>query len=124
MIRKFAIQFARFGVVGAINTIIQLTMTYVLIYLGISYIIAYAIGFIVAVSNSFILNGIFVFKKSAKIQSFVKTLAVYTVTMLLGLGFIFLLVERLNINKSIAPIINIAMMTPLNFILNKLWAFK
>jgi len=41
----------------------------------------------------------------------------------LSSALLFLLVQVIGISQMIAPIINLAITTPLNFVINKFWTF-
>ena len=80
--------------------------------------------------NSFIWNKKFVFRnnKSSRfdyIKEYLKTLVSYSFTgLILSNILLYLWIEKVGISGLIAPIINIIIVTPLNFVLNKLWTFK
>ena len=60
-------QFIKFGFVGALNTIISLTIYYLFIWIDDGYyIIGNVIGFIVSTLNAYLLNSKFVFSKKTK----------------------------------------------------------
>ena len=123
----FIIQFLKFGAVGISNTAITLAAQYGLMALGMHYIPAYAIAFFVSVANSFFWNGKFVFKNAGSpgaLGRFFRMLAASGFTLLAGMGFMALLVEALHISESIAPLLNLLLTVPLNFLLTKFWAFK
>ena len=123
---KIAIQFVKFGIVGLSNTFISLGIYYVLIYLGINYIVANTVGFIVSVLNSYYWNSKFVFEKSdnGNVKPLIKTFMSYGTTFVLGTILLFIMVHYLNINKIVAPILNLIITIPINFLLNKFWAFN
>ena len=52
-----------------------------------------------------------------------KTYIAYAATMLLGTVLLHFEVEVWGISELIAPIINICITTPINFVTNKFWAF-
>ena len=119
-------QFVKFGIVGLSNTFISLGIYYVLIYFGINYIIANTVGFIISVLNSYYWNSKYVFKKSDKgnLKPLIKTFMSYGVTFLLGTTLLFVMVHYLHVSKVLAPILNLVISIPVNFLLNKFWAFK
>ena len=119
-------QFVKFGLVGLSNTIINLAVYYGLLYLGVHYLIANTVGFIVSVLNAYYWNRKYVFKKSEnKIsKSLIKTYVSYGSTFLLGTGLMFVMVHCFRISETVAPIIILLVTIPLNFLLNKFWAFK
>jgi len=128
--RALLIQFLKFGVVGLSNTAISYIIYSVLVYIGLHYLIANIIAFIFSVLNSFIWNNKFVFKKKDDqkrniIHSLIKTYISYAFTgLVLQNIFLFIFIDILYISKYIAPFLGMVVTIPLNFILNKKWAFQ
>lgn len=123
---NFIKQFVKFGLVGVSNTVISLAVYYGLLYLGVHYLIANTVGFIVSVLNAYYWNKKYVFKNAETKTSKVllKTYVSYGSTFLLGTGLMFVMVHYLRVPETVAPIINLLVTIPLNFLLNKFWAFK
>lgn len=126
---KIITQFIKFGMVGVLNTVISLATYYILIHFNVNYIIANTIGFILGTLNAYYWNNRYVFKKEedekrSTVKSGIKVFISYGFTFLLGTVLLILWVDILNIPEKIAPIINLIITIPLNFVLNKLWAFK
>jgi putative flippase GtrA len=119
-------QFIKFGIVGASNTFISLLIYYVLIYYNINYIIANTVGFFVSVLNSYYWNSKFVFNKNenGNLRPLIKTFISYGLTYALSTILLVIMVNYLNISEFIAPILNLIITIPLNFLLNKFWAFR
>ncbi len=122
-------QFIKFGFVGLSNTIISYVIYAVLVYFGLNYIVCNVISCIVSVLNSFYWNNKYVFKEDKEVRSPLKTLAktfmAYGFTGLILSNVLLLIwVDVLNISKYIAPIINLIFTVPVNYIMNKIWAFK
>lgn len=129
-LKNAIIQFIKFGMVGAVNTVLSYAITN-----GIYYILHWheqicnAIAFVITVFISFILNGKFVFNEGEEKRSFWKSLfkvyASYSVTGLF-LNAILLYIEEqiLGIPHYIATLMNLVVTIPVNFILNKFWAYK
>jgi len=122
----FAKQFLKFGIVGISNTLLSLTIYYILVYFCVNYLLANVIAFVVSVLNAYYWNSRFVFKqnKENKIKRLVKVYISYGVTFLIGQGLLYLMVNLIGISKFVAPVINLVVTIPLNFILNKFWAFR
>lgn len=128
--KKSIFQFIKFGIVGLSNTIISYVVYLILIKFGIHYLIASGAGFVVSVLNSFFWNNKYVFTaKNDEVRNPWKTLA-KTFISYAGTGLILsniLLVfwiEILKLPDWIGPILNLVITVPLNFVLNKLWAYK
>ena len=120
------VQFLKFGIVGISNTVISLATYYILIYLGMSYIFANTIGFFLGTMNAYYWNNKYVFKKRqlGNIKPFLKTIMSYGSTFLLGTIILIFLVQGLGISEVLAPVLNMIITIPINFLLNKFWAFK
>lgn len=131
------VEFVKFGVIGLSNTVISYVI-YVLSLWGfqktgvfpkVDYLVAQVIGFVLSVLWSFYWNNKFVFttdgKKRNVFVALLKTYVSYAFTGLFLNSILSVLwVEVLHWSKLIAPIINLLVSVPLNFILNKFWAFK
>lgn len=124
------VQFIKFCAVGFSNTIISYLVYIVLYFMGLNYVISNIIGFLAGVINAFYWNNRYVFRKAETeerniIVSFLRTFIAYAGTGLFLSNILLILwVEILNISKIIAPVINLLITIPLNFFLNKFWAFK
>jgi putative flippase GtrA len=124
---RFAVQFLKFGVVGLSNTLISLAIYYIFIYINKDwYVLGNVVGWVVSVANSFFLNRKFVFKDSKEsiLKTLLKTYLSYGGSFLLSTLFLFVQVEWLGVSEIIAPIINLIVTIPLNFLINKFWTFK
>lgn len=120
-------QFIKFGIVGVSNTIISLSVYYLLVFINVHYIIANSIAFIVSVINAYYWNSKYVFKSVEErtiIKSFTKVIISYGFTFVLGTVLMVVWVDFLKISNLIAPILNLFVTIPLNFVLNKHWAMK
>ncbi len=122
-------QFISFGLIGGLNTILSLGIYWLVIYLGGHYLLANAIAFAITVFISYVLNNIFTFKGEGKAEWSLKTLfkvyVSYSITGLFLTSFLlWIWTDCFGINENIAPIINLFFTIPLNFLLNKFWAYK
>ena len=128
-------QFIKFGIVGATNTLLSY-----LLYLGVLLIMkpfnivwdlyaASIISFVLSVLWSFYWNNRFVFKSEKGqrniLKSLLKTYISYGFTgFILSNILLFVWTSLLGIPKEIAPLLSLIITVPVNFILNKFWAFK
>ena len=131
------IQFIKFGVVGLSNTIISYILYVGALYIfqknnwipKIDYLVAQVIAFVLSVLWSFYWNNKYVFKEEENekrnlFYALFKTYISYAFTGLFLNSVLSLLwVEVINIPKLVAPIINLLISVPLNFVMNKFWAF-
>ena len=130
------LQFIKFGLVGVSNTVISYVVYLIVLFflrnLGllpeIDYLVAQFFGFLISVLSSFYLNRKFVFHAEDAAPWFKMLLKTYASYAFTGLFLNSLLavvwVEWLNISKLIAPLLNLLISIPINFLLNKFWAFK
>ena len=126
--RKKLIQFFKFAVVGLSNNLVYYIVYLILIKIGLHYVPANIIGFTVSVFNSFFWNDRYVFiseKKRIWWKTFLKTYISYAGTgIILSNILLAFWVEICGISELIAPLIDIVITTPINYFINKYWAFK
>ena len=125
--RALAAQFIKFGMVGVSNTLISLLCYYAFLAMGCHYLVGNTIGFLASVVNAYFWNSRLVFREKQETQAgraFAKVFLSYLGSFLLSTGLIWLMVEVLGISDRIAPILRLLVTIPLNFVLNKLWAFR
>lgn len=124
------VQFVKFGLVGVSNTVVSWACYYVVLWIDPSlYLVGSVVGAIVSIANAFYWNDKYVFtgNKSdieAKLARLAKTYVSYGGTSLLSIALLWVEVQFLGVSKVIAPIVNLLITIPLNFIINKLWAFN
>ena len=126
--KHFIIQFIKFSFVGISNTLVSMLFYYLFTFFGIHYIMANTAGFLFGTLNAYILNSKYVFptkdEKQQTIKTGTKVFISYGLSFLLSTALLMLWIDVLKISEYIAPIINVCITTPLNFIMNKFWAFK
>ena len=131
-------QFVKFGLVGVSNTIISyvLYVASLLIFKkmailpGTDYLAAQVISFVLSVAWSFYWNNKLVFvveegKERSVWKTLLKTYVSYSFTgLFLNTILLVLWVDCLHFSEFLAPIINLLINVPINFLINKFWAFK
>lgn len=124
------IQFIKFGLVGVSNTLISLAVYYVFLWIDAElYLVGNVVGWIVSVANAFFWNNKYVFTSTASgwkagLKKLGKTYLSYGATFLLSTGLLYLEVDILHWSAVISPVLNLLITIPLNFLLNKFWAFR
>jgi putative flippase GtrA len=125
------VQFIKFGIVGLSNTALSYAIYAALVYIGLYYIIAGVISFALSVLNSLYWNSRYVFKPGGGQRKrniwnvLIKTYASYAFTgLILSNILLYVFVDALHISEYLAPLFSLAVTVPLNFVLNKKWAFK
>ena len=132
MKKKFEVgkQFISFGLIGGFNALLSLVIYWCCVGRGIHYFFANAIGFIITVAISYVLNNIFTFKhEGQKIEwsmyMLIKAYASYFSTgMLLNSILLWIWNGIIGIDENLSPILNLFVTVPLNFILNKVWVYS
>jgi putative flippase GtrA len=137
-IHESLMQFVKFGIVGVSNTVISyllytvslLVMKKNELFRNYDYLLAQGIAFVLSVLWSFYWNNKKVFaleegEKRNLWKALGKTYVSYSFTgLFLNSILIVLWVRICHISEFVAPIINLLISVPLNFVINKFWAFK
>ena len=123
------IQFIKFGIVGLSNTLISYVVYLMGVRFGMHYLLASVLGFVISVLNSFYWNNKYVFQQGDEERNLwltlVKTFMAYAATgLVLANILLYIWVDILGISEYLGPIINLVITVPLNFVINKLWAFR
>ena len=132
------LQFAKFCIIGVSNTVVSyvvytaslLLFQHLDMFQAYDYLAAQGIAFVLSVLWSYFWNSrtVFVARETGRKsvwKTLLKTYITYSVTgLFLNAALLYLWVQVLHISEFIAPLLNIPFSVPINFILNKCWAFK
>jgi putative flippase GtrA len=118
------VQLAKFCAVGGSGFVVNLAVFSVLLHFGVHYIPAAACSFLVAVTNNYTWNRLWTFAHhtGGVVYQGPRFLIVSLCALLANLAILSGLVS-LGLEKRLAQAIAIVLVTPLNFIGNKLWSF-
>lgn len=121
-------EFIKFAIVGVVNTAINLSVLYVLTeFFGLWYILSSLLAFLVAVTNSFIMNTLWTFKSNIKHKTatkYTKFFIVSAITALFNIFFLYVFTEFFGLWYMLSQLIAIALTLMMNFIGNKFWTYK
>jgi putative flippase GtrA len=120
------IELAKFSTVGAIGYVVNLSVyTALLRGAGFHYLSAAACSFLVAVTNNYLLNRIWTFRQHRGHFAY-QGLRFLVVAMLALSGNLLILrvFVALGVGKILGQAVAIVLVTPLNFVGNKLWSFR
>lgn len=121
-------QFIKFTFVGCSNSVVFLIVYYIVIFmLGKEmYLVGQTFGYVLGVVNSYFWNSRFVFEPQEEKtgKNFWKMCICYFISHVLQVGILYMGIEILQISEIIVPVIAILLTTPLNFVLNKWFAFQ
>ena len=148
---KTLVQFIKFSLVGLSNTLLSEGIYVILVYFKMHYIPASFIGFSLSTVNAFYWNSRYVFtagEKQSPIRLFFRTYLAYLGSYLLSAALLFFWIDLLHISRymdlpavwctlhglqgfdreffgeAIAAFLNLLITVPLNFFVNKFWAYR
>ena len=119
------VQLVHFCVVGASGYVVNLVVyTLLLRAAGVHYLLAATCSFLVAVTNNYTWNRLWTFRDQRGHVAYqgLRFLVVSTIALVANLVVLYVLVE-LGVDKLPAQAVAIVLVTPLNFVGNKLWSF-
>ncbi len=119
-------QLGKFAVVGGIGYVINLAVYRTLLHAGLHFLAAATISFLVAVTSNYTWNRIWTFRDQRGhlgIQG-MRFFLVSLAALGANLAVLHLLVAYGGLGKFTAQAIAIVLVTPLNFVGNKLWSFR
>ena len=119
-------QLARFCTVGATGYVVNLAVYTALLRLaGVHYIPAAICSFLVAVTSNYTWNRLWTFRGQRGHVAYqgLRFLVVSTLALMANLAVLTLLVG-LGVDEVLAQASAIVLVTPLNFVGNKLWSFR
>jgi putative flippase GtrA len=123
--RRHWVQLGKFCVVGAVGYAVNLAVYAALLHAGLHYLLAATCSFLVAVTSNYALHRVWTFRDrrggvaSQGMRFFVVSLAS------LGANLLALhVLITFGAGKFVGQAIAIVLVTPLNFVGNKLWSFR
>jgi putative flippase GtrA len=118
-------QLAKFCTVGASGYVVNLAVFSALVYADVYYLLSAVCSFLVAVTNNYTWNRLWTFRnrRGHLVYQGLRFLLVSAVALGANLAFLAALVA-LGLPKVPAQAIAIALVTPWNFVANKLWSFR
>ena len=123
-------QFIKFGIVGLSNTAVSLAIYYVFVWMDPKlYMWGNVVGWVISVLNAFYWGNRVVFQsqsntKKELLHRLLKSYLSYGATFLLSTVILWLEVQSFGVSEWLAPIVNLLITIPLNFVINKFWTFK
>lgn len=150
---KPLVQFVKFGIVGVMNTLISYgteMLCYYVLFSGLNFsaitrflaffginadansvniVFSSVLAFVISVTNSYLLNNRFVFASGQKtfsmhLKAYFKTMFCYAITGLIISPAFKLFLNNMGVAYYIAGFVSLIITVPLNFLLNKFWAFR
>lgn len=118
-------QLGKFCVVGAVGYVINLGVYAAIVSAGVHYLVAATCSFLVAVTSNYLWNRLWTFRDRRRGVA-AQGMRFFAVSLAsLGANLLVLdLFVSLGAGKLVGQAIAIVVVTPLNFIGNKLWSFR
>jgi putative flippase GtrA len=119
-------ELGKFCVVGAVGYLINLAVYDALLHEALHYLIAATCSFLVAVTSNYTWNRLWTFRDQrghVGVQG-MRFFVVSVAALGVNLGALDLLVHVGGLGKFLANAVAIPLVTPLNFVGNKLWSFR
>ena len=134
--KKTFLQFVKFCVVGVSNTLVNyflyLLFLFIFTKLGFvdrNYLPAHVMAFLLSVLWSYYWNNRYVFKAGEGEErvwwkTLIKTYLSYAFTgLFLNMVLLYVWIDILHLSEIVAPIVNIVINVPINFVINKFFAY-
>jgi len=130
------VQFVKFGLVGVTSTAVSYGINILVLkllqpyHLSWDYVAGNVVAFVLSVLWSFYWNNKYVFRKGEGQKrnlgkALLKTYVAYGLTgIVLANVLSWVWINVFGISKYVAPLVNLVISIPLNFIINKFWAFR
>jgi putative flippase GtrA len=119
-------QLAKFCAVGASGYVVNLVVFSLLVHgFGIHYLVAATCSFLLAVTNNYAWNRLWTFRGQRGHVAYqgLRFLVVSTCALAANLVILHVLV-RVGLGEVLAQALAIMLVTPLNFVGNKVWSFR
>jgi putative flippase GtrA len=119
------VQLGKFCAVGAVGYVVNLGVYWLLINAGVHYLPAAVCSFLVAVTNNYLWNRQWTFRGQRGHVAYQGARFFVVSVLALGANLVCLqLLIGLGLGKLVSQAIAIVLVTPVNFIGNKLWSFR
>jgi len=117
-------QWLRFAAVGVTNTVISVGLYALLLHVGVFYLAASAIAFVIATCNSYVLNRAWTFRSAGRRgPEFARFFVVSAGGLGANLALLYLLVDGAGAARLGAQLIVIPAVSVLTFAWNRRWTF-
>jgi len=113
------ISFIKFIIVGFINTFNYYLLYLLLMYFNNPYLISHSLAFAISMIGSFYLNCYFTYKTKPTLKKFFQFPLTYVVNYTVTTFSLFLLIDIINLNEFIAPLIAAILPIPFTFIVSR-----
>ncbi len=121
------LELIRYSFWGGMTTVFNLLLFYIMVKLGINYVVSNVFSYCIAVVVSYFLNKFFVFEQSNNSNEtikFIKYIFIRVLAISIDTGLLYLLVTGLGLNVYFMKIVVSVLVIILTYIGNKIMVFK
>jgi putative flippase GtrA len=115
---------SRFIFIGFLNTMFGYCVYVLLIFLGLSFVLALLISTVSGVIFNYFTFGYLLFNVRGNLESFIKFIFTYFFVYLLNVSFLHILINMLNINSYLSQFLFIIPAAAISWFLMNYWVFK
>ena len=108
----------RYIILGVINTILTYFIYLIFLFL-LPYVWAYSITYLFGLINTYFLSSYWVFKKKIAIESGMNFLIYCIFNYFINIIALWIFIDLIGFSEKIAPLITIALLTPIFYIISK-----
>jgi putative flippase GtrA len=108
----------RFLVAGGANTVFTY-LIYLLLLPRLGFVAAFTVSFLSGIVFAYVIYSRFVFRVPLAWRKLFRYPALYLLQYLLGLALLALLIDTVGLDARLAPMVNVMLLTPLTFALNR-----
>ncbi|WP_411844065.1 GtrA family protein [Salinicoccus sp. HZC-1] len=116
-------EFSRFVIIGLLNTLNYYMIYTVLIFIGLPYIAAHLIGFILAFIISYFLNCYFVYRVKPTWSKFLRFPLTQVINMGMQTLLLYVFVDIFSWNEILAPLPVLVVTVPVTYTITR-WVLK
>jgi putative flippase GtrA len=117
--RAHALEFARFLIVGLINTGVGYGV-YLALLQWAGYELAYAAAYVVGIVSAYLLNSLFVFRSPMRLGTALRYPFVYLAQYLFGSLLLYAMVGWFAVDRRWAALFALILSVPISFLLNRI----
>ncbi|PLS04319.1 GtrA family protein [Neobacillus cucumis] len=115
----------KFGLVGVGNTLLSIGCYILFVKLGMHYLLANILSYLIGLLNSYYWNKKWVFQYTERhLSVFVKFIIVNLVVLSINTSILYFFVKIIGWNQYLSQLIATGLGMGINFILNKKWTFE
>ena len=122
------VEIIKYGFWGVVSVGINLALFYLLVHLGVQYVAANVISYILAVVCSYFFNKYLVFQKAdlgqSQVVQGVKYFAMRALSVAVDSGLLVFLHEICGLNVTVSKVIDSAIIIGSTFVISKLFIFR